>query len=286
VVALLRRPLIGIGALVAGCAGLAAQTATFSSRLEAVRVDVLVTEDGRPVQGLKPADFQVFDNGVLQRVDLASFEEIPLNVMLALDLSASLSGERLDHLRAASRALLDGLTHDDRAGLITFGQAIVLRAQLGADLARVRAALDEADGSGNTALIDATYAGMVMGQSDAGRSLLLVFSDGVDTASWLSADAVLETARRSEVVIYGVEIGTRAPGFLRNLAATTGGRVLDIDSTQDLNAAFNTILEEFRQRYLISYSPSGVTAGEWHRLEVRVKGKRAVKARPGYFSEK
>ena len=64
----------------------------FSSRIDAVRVDVLVTENGRPVQGLTPDDFEVLDNGVRQRVDLASFEQIPLNVVLALDMSASLPG--------------------------------------------------------------------------------------------------------------------------------------------------------------------------------------------------
>ena len=76
---------------------------TFTSRIEAVRVDVLVTENGRPVQGLTPDDFEVLDNGVRQRVDLASFEQIPLNVVLALDMSASLQGLRLGHLQTAGK---------------------------------------------------------------------------------------------------------------------------------------------------------------------------------------
>jgi hypothetical protein len=67
------------------------QTPTFSSRLEVVRVDVLVTEDGRPVHGLKPADFDIRDEGVPQTVDIVSFEEIPLNVVLAMDISDSVS---------------------------------------------------------------------------------------------------------------------------------------------------------------------------------------------------
>jgi VWFA-related protein len=284
-VALLRRPLAGLASIFLGCACLAAQTATFSSRLDAVRVDVLVTEGGTPVQGLTAVDFEVLDNGVRQSVDLVSFEELPVNVMLALDLSSSLKGERLDQLRAASHALLGGLRRDDRAGLITFSRAVVTRAPLGADLSRVSAALDRAEGSNETALIDASYEGLMMSEADSGRSLLIVFTDGVDTASWLTADAVLDTARRSDVVVYGVEVGARGPSFLRNLAERSGGRLLDIDSTKDLNAAFHTILEEFRQRYLISYSPRSVGAGGWHRLDVRVKGKRAVKARPGYFSQ-
>jgi VWFA-related protein len=114
---------------------------------------------------------------------------------------------------------------------------------------------------------------------------LIIFSDGVDTSSWLSPESVLETARRGDVVVYGVEIGQRRASFSRDLSEVTGGRSIAIESTNDLSAIFTRILEEFRMRYLVSYSPQGVESGGWHRLEVRVKGHRAsVKARPGYFA--
>jgi VWFA-related protein len=250
-----------------------------------VRVDVLVTENGRPVPSLRPSDFEVLDNGVPQKIDLASFEQIPLNVILALDMSASLQGLRLGHLQTAGRTLLGGLKDGDRAGLVTFSHVVSPDLELTADLDRVRAALDNAQGSGMTALIDASHAGMLMGESDAGRSLLLLFSDGVDTASWLTAASVLETARRGDVVVYGVEIGGGRPGFTRQLSEATGGRLITIESTKDLAASFTAILEEFRMRYLISYSPEGVSTAGWHRLDVRVRGRGlTVRARPGYFA--
>ena len=227
-VALLRRPLIALSASLSRCAPLARVGArqTFTSRIEAVRVDVLVTENGRPVQGLTPADFEVLDNGVRQRVDLASFEQIPLNVVLALDMSASLQGLRLGHLQTAGKRVLDGLKPGDRAALVAFSHVVSPSQGLTDDLDRVRAALDQARGEGLTSLIDATHAGMLLGESDAGRSLLIVFSDGVDTSSWLTADAVLETARRGDVVVYGVEIGERRASFPRDLSEVTGGRLL------------------------------------------------------------
>src|SRR5439155_10776055 len=79
---------------------------SFSSKVEAVRVDVLVTErdGGSAILGLGPSDFEVLDNGVPQQVDLVSFEQIPLNVILVLDMSDSVAGERLDHLRGAGAA--------------------------------------------------------------------------------------------------------------------------------------------------------------------------------------
>jgi Ca-activated chloride channel family protein len=255
----------------------------FATRREAVRVDVLVTERGQPVRGLNVSDFEVFDNGVAQRVDLASFEQIPLNVVLVFDTSGSVTDERLGHMRDAGSAVLKRLTNDDQSALVTFSHVVARRAPLTADRERVRAALNFRPPEGDTALVDAVYTSMMIGESDAGRSLAIVFSDGVDTASFLPADAVLDTAKRSDVVVYGVSVGPRVR-FLRDLSAFTGGRVFDVDSTKDLSATFEKILDEFRHRYLVSYSPEKVTRGGWHRLEVRVKNRGVrIQARPGYM---
>jgi VWFA-related protein len=124
----------------------------------------------------------------------------------------------------------------------------------------------------------------MLGPSDGGRNLLLVFSDGLDTASWLRPERVLDSAKRSDMVVYGVSSrGPEESKFLEDLTELTGGDTLTIESTRDLSAAFLKILDEFRQRYLISYSPTGVAPDGWHRLDVRVKGRRlTVKSRTGY----
>ena len=78
---------------------------------------------------------------------------------------------------------------------------------------------------------------MMLGESDAGRALLIVFSDGVDTSSWLSADAVLDAAKRSDVVVYGVSVTAQSrlkPEFLRDLTSLTGGRLFEIEKTANL----------------------------------------------------
>jgi VWFA-related protein len=273
--------------VVAATAVLDAQDIVFSSKVEAVRVDVLVTDrdQGGAVLGLKPSDFEVRDNGVLQQVDLVSFEQIPLNVVLALDMSESVSGNRLEQLREASSGLLAGLTRDDQAGLVTFTQRVVLGSKLTNDLAKVREAMTPLNDVGDTSIIDATYAAMMLGESDVGRGLVIVFSDGLDTASWLTADMVLNTAKRSDVVVYAVSVQSRLkPEFLRDLTSATGGRLYEIEKTANLSTLFLGVLEEFRHRYLISYTPTGVDRGGWHKLDVGIKGRRAaVKARPGYL---
>lgn len=274
-------------ALLGGTVVLAGQTARFKSNVEAVRLDVLVTDRGRPVRGLRPADFEVRDNGVLQQVDYASFEQIPLNVVLALDTSDSVAGERLEHLLAAGRSLLDGLRDEDQSALITFGHAVVLRTGLVIDRLAIRRALADTRAEGDTSLIDAAYAGLVVGESDVGRAVLLVFSDGLDSTSVLEESAVFAVARRSDVVVYGVAVKSLAPPeFLKELADLTGGDLLEVESTRDLGRAFLNALDEFRHRYLLSYSPRGVAKGGWHQLDVKVKARGAtVRARPGYLGD-
>ncbi len=261
----------------------APQTPRFSAAIESVRVDVLVAAGGKPVRGLRASDFELFDNGVRQTVDFAAFEQ-PLNVVLALDMSGSVAGARLADLKRASRLVVDGLRDGDRAALVTFSHVVALAADLTRDLPRVGVVIDRLVGRGETALVDGAYAALILGEQDAGRSLVVVFSDGLDTSSWLAPDAVVSIARRSDVVAYAVSTGGPAPPFLRDLAETTGGRAVDVSSTKALSDTFVGILDEFRGRYVLGFTPQGTGRGNgWHRLQVRVKGRNvSVKARPGY----
>ncbi|MDQ3170597.1 MAG: VWA domain-containing protein [Acidobacteriota bacterium] len=262
-----------------------AQQATFSSRAEAVRVDVSVTQRGRPVAGLTAADFEVFDNGVRQALLLVDTEDIPVDLVMALDTSGSVTGDRLEDLRGASQTALGFLTARDRAGLLTFSEEVTLRTPLTADVDALRAALDMPFAGGRTALIDAAYASLVQADGGAGRALAIMFSDGVDTASWLRAEDVIETAKRLDVVMFGISTGAPKRNVLDELADASGGDLIRIESTRELTAALRKLMTEFRQRYLLSYTPEGVARGGWHKIDVRVKRRgMSVKARAGYFS--
>ena len=265
-----------------------AQVPTFSSKVEAVRVDVLVTEDGKPLRGLRAADFEVLDNGVPQTIGLVSFEQLPLNVVFTFDLSSSIVGERLDNLREASRAVLDGLRTGDQAALVMFSTTVVVAPGLTGRAGLVQTAIDRAEPTGETSLVDASFAGMMVAESDVGRGLVIVFSDGLDTGSWLRPKAVLDVAKRSDAVVYAVSAGLASRAeFLEELTDQTGGRLFKVESTRSLSEVFLEMLGEFRQRYLLSYSPAGVSHEGWHELTVRLKGRNAVvKARPGYLAGK
>jgi VWFA-related protein len=117
---------------------------------------------------------------------------------------------------------------------------------------------------------------------DQTRPLLLVFTDGKDTASWLSEESVLDSARRIGVVVHVVRV--ESDDFLDRLAANTGGRTWSASSDRQLRELFTKALEEMRARYLLTYTPKGVNRSGWHELKVKLKNANAeVMARPGYF---
>jgi VWFA-related protein len=263
---------------------LLAMQPTFTSRVEGVRIDVLVTDSSRrPLRGLTAQDFAIRDNGVPQTVDVVSFGELSLNVGLTFDLSDSVAGQRHQQLRRASRALTSSLLPDDQVSLITFNWIVTMRCPPSTKHDCVDEQLAQATPNGETALVDGVFAGTTIGERDAGRSLLMVFSDGLDTASFLDPSRVLDLGRRSDVVVYPIVTKGAKPEFLEELADLSGGRPFEVDRDQELSSTFKEILDEFRFRYLLTYTPRDVPKGGWHKLEVKVNRSGArVKARPGY----
>jgi len=259
----------------------------FSVGVERTRVEVLVTRGGQPVRGLGAADFELTDSGVVQQLEPVLHEDTPVDTVLVLDRSLTVEGKKLAMLREAASAYLDALHPGERAALISFSAEVALAQALSSDLPRVRAAVERGPAGGATALVDAIYAGLRLHEPSGRRTALLVFTDGLENASWLRPQQVVEAARRSDAIVYGVLAGQpeeRDPTLLRELARTTGGRVFESRSLSELRSRFLEVLADVRNRYVLSYTPEGVERGGWHPLAVRLRrSKGDVLARPGYW---
>lgn len=260
------------------------QAPRFSSRTLGVRVDVLVTDGRNPVAGLTAGDFELRDNGVVQRIEVVDASDVPVNAVLALDTSASIAGKRQKDLIGAAEVLLDGLRAVDRAALTTFNYSVAPRVPLTPDLAAVRGALQRIEPRGLTAVMDGTYVALTSTLDQTGRFLLVVCTDGSDTASWLQPGEVVDVAKRANAVVYAVtSADAKRSEALKQIVEITGGQVMPVKTSDELRGAFQRILTEFRSRYVLAYSPEGVTPGGFHRVEVTVPHRRVtVKARPGY----
>lgn len=297
-----------VGILLSATA-LASQRPIFKSRVDLVRVDLLVVRGGQPVAGLTADDFEVVDNGVPQDVERVSFEEAPIDVLLVFDNSRSVAGPRLLHLVEAGQAFLGGLGSGDRAGLLTFSQQMRLEAEITGNLPSLQRALDGLTAAGSTALLDAVYAAaMVPGRGEA-RQLILLFSDGIDNTSWLTTADVVKVVRESDAVIYSVSVKTSDPAglsstptfvlpsrigatpgpepntkLLETLATETGGRLFFAEASDRLRELFTRILHEMKVRYLLTYYPQGVEREGWHTLQIRLKKMSGeIITRRGYY---
>lgn len=261
------------------------QTPVFRVGVERVQLDVSAMRGGRPVAGLMAADFVVTDNGRVQQIESAILEDTPLSVQLVLDASSSVSGRRLQHLIDACGGLIDLLRDGDRAGLITFSTAVNVSVPATKDFGQVRRALASVKGGGATSLRDAVQLALETPPQENSRVLILVFTDGDDTMSWLRDADVVESARRSGVVVHVVEVrGAIASRLLVDLTEAAGGRIFSAGSPGDLGRLFARALAEMRARYLLTFTPRAPATPGWHELRVRtVMSGIDVKARPGYF---
>jgi VWFA-related protein len=264
-------------------APIASQQPSFSARVDNVRVDVEVLRGDKLVTGLSAADFEVLDEGVPQKVEIVSPAGFPVSVVLALDSSASLDRKERIHLTRAGTRVIDGLKPGESAALVTFSDRIAIRSPFTADADRLRTLVAADMPSGDTALYDAAHVAMLLGTSAPGRPIVILFSDGDDTASFLTEEAVVQTAQRTGSVVCVVMIGGEGR-LLRQLAETTGGVFVKERSLDRVAERFAELLDSFRNRYLVSFVPTGVSKTGWHKLTVRVKGGGNVRARSGYWA--
>ena len=109
--------------------------APFRSAVDVVQVDVSVVRGMTAVTGLTAANFVVTDNGVAQDVTSVTLDRVPLSVMLVLDVSSSLAGERLAQLIDAGQTLVRALRPGNRAALVTFSQQVRVDVPLTSDVA-------------------------------------------------------------------------------------------------------------------------------------------------------
>ena len=307
----LRRLATAVPVLLSLADGLHAEQ-TFRATVDAVRVDALVTRDGRPLPGLTAADFELRDNGVVQDVAAVRVEDVPLTLMLVLDVSQSVQGEPLTQLRAAIDASANALSAADQVALFTFSHHIAQAAAATRDFAGLQSAAFGVEASGATSLYDATLAALMLRHRVEGRAVMLVFSDGADTTSWIDPRVTLATAQRSDVAVYGVTLARqmerrnadavrqatleeewfrRDPWsygrqFLPLLTADTGGALLTAESADRLLDTFVRVVREFKSRYLLTYTPRDVAPAGWHSVDVRLKRQPGdVTARRGYLRD-
>lgn len=290
-------------ALPAGARSQQEPRATFRTGADVVAVEASVWRDKRPLIGLKTSDFELLDNGVPQQISDLSYERLPIDVTVVLDVSASVTGAVLDQLRQAVRQLKGDLGPRDRLKLVAFNMQIRRLANFEAPASATDAAFASLSGRGSSAIFDSVAVQLALPPVEGRRHLIVLFTDGEDSSSITDPEALFDVAKRTTATVDIVLASTapersnatpfaRSPGrppitvgrMYDQLARETGGRVVMTTAGDNLASAFRRTLADFRASYVLYFTPQGVAPSGSHSIDVRVKQDGTeVRARRGYI---
>lgn len=270
--------------------------ASFSSgvRVDAVELPVTVLgEGGKPVEDLTRDDFEVFEDGVPQRVThFARHRDVPVRVGLVVDASGSMETTLPEVQRVALGFLRNLLRPTDRAFVAAFSDRPVLLESMTRDFDALGRSLLALRAERWTALYDAIVFSLFQFSGVRGRRALVVLTDGADNASRHTFEQVIELASRTGATVYaiGVDISVRelrARAGLQRLARATGGEAFFIARAGGLERVYARIERELRSQYLIAYTSSSQSPpGTLRSIEVRVGRPRVeVRTLAGYVPE-
>jgi Ca-activated chloride channel family protein len=293
-----------IKAVVHGASG---ATATHTMVTKPVQIDdqldlrlqqlfVTVTRGQARSLDLDEGDFKIYDNGKAQQIITFGRGELPLTAVLLLDTSESMQGERIKAARRGAATFLDGLRDVDEASVVMFSDRLLSATPFVSDKKVLSRALEETEATGGTAVNDFLYMSLKLLEPRVGRRVVILLSDGSDVHSVVPMSEVLWKARTGQAMIYwiqldenkhksyvsswrSVEENDKEYKTLITAVEESGGRIEKINAIGELEGAFQAILHELREQYVLGYYPSDMKKdGRWHEVKVDVR-RSGVKAR-------
>ena len=278
------KPIAGAAALAAAMSlSLLAQQPqpTFKAGTQVVSIFATVTDpQKRLVSGLTQEDFSVFDNEKPQALVYFDNSIRPINVVVMLDTSGSMT-LTIDLLKQAAEQFLLRLLPEDNARVGAFNDKIQFNAKWSNNRDQLITDAKNLDYGNGTRLWDAVGASLDELKAVDGRKVILIFTDGDDTESKLRLGTVLDRARADEVMIYAIglesvyfngqqRVRTKPDGGLRKIADETGGGYFELTKASELAPTFTKVAQELHSQYVIGFTPTALD-NKVHKLVVKMK---------------
>ncbi|MDX2269415.1 MAG: VWA domain-containing protein [Bryobacter sp.] len=285
-------------------ASLAAAQQADSNRivLDVFRVNFLFTvsdKKGRFVTNLAKEDFEVFEEKKEQSIlEFIAESNLPLRLGILIDTSNSIR-DRFRFQQEAATEFIQSVIRpkEDRAVVVGFDNTVQFKGELTGDVEELGQRIRDMRPGGGTALFDAIYNTskdrlMLDQPLFKFRRAMVVLSDGEDTQSVMTREQAIEMALKADVVIYTIStnitrIESEGDRVLKHMSERTGGMTFFPFKASDLSQSFENIANELRSQYNLLYRPEPIkTDGQWHPVQIRVKGRKdlIVRARPGYYA--
>lgn len=262
----------------------------------------VVDEHGAPIANLQKDNFQVLEDGTPQQIAVFDRESgLPLSIVLAVDTSLSTRKDIKLELDSARRFAHSILRPVDALALYQFSEYVDEVVPFTSNLSRIDRGIESMHVGAATALYDAIYLGSLTLEDRQGRKVMVVITDGGDTASQTGYAEAVREAQQAEAIVYSIIVvpieasagrNTGGEHALIEIARATGGKYYYASSLQDLDSAFRQISDELRTQYLLAYYPKQrVAASDFRRIEVRIlppeEGEHYVaRHRTGYYTSK
>jgi Ca-activated chloride channel homolog len=261
-----------------------------------VMIDATVkTKGGRIMPDLKKEDFELREDGVVQKLDVFSRDELPLNVALVLDLSDSIE-PFLGPLRDAANIALAALKPEDEVALFTFSTEAELRVPFTTDKSQIAQQISTFHAGGATNINDGIFvaAKYLLNAPPKGRRVIILISDDVGTdAGGQGTNDIVTESIAADTVLYNLKIpgynppatlfaASMIPGLvnIHKVMDATGGELFDVQDVAHLDAAFRALIDRIKTRYTLGYYTQATAAlGKPHKLDVRLASQFGKKGR-------
>jgi VWFA-related protein len=258
--------------------------------VESVSVDVVlanavVTDGGRFVKGLTRERFRVLDEERERPITSFQATEAPLELVLALDASASMV-DAMPDLKTAASKFVQALRPQDRSTIMAFNDEMFTLARRESSREALTAAIDRMNANGATALYDVIVRSLQILSREPGKHAIVIFSDGDDRSSQATFEQVKAMVADSDAMLFAIGLGRGASiaAFkerLEDLAEVSGGRALFAERTSKLSEAFAEVVESLTSQYTIGFEPA--RDGRQHRIDIRLtSGGFRIRARQSY----
>jgi len=268
--------------------------------LGTIKVDVRLVEvyatvldhKGKFVDGLRSDNFQILENGRPQRISIFESNADALSCAILLDTTGSMR-EALPRVKNSVVKLMDTLDPQDSVAIFTFDDHLTVRQDFTTDKDAAKRAVLRTRAQGSTALFDAISEASGELAKRRGKKALIVFTDGDDNSSLLTAGGAIAQARKVGIPLYAIAEGEATHSselgkVLNELSENTGGVAYRVKKADEIEEIFQTIASNLRHLYLLSYKPLGdSTDGRWRKIDIQISGVQdyRLRAKQGYFPQ-